>query len=404
MLKLNYNNFNTAFTGIKSPYNKNGYFIYPISKDPDINDIKMVKKVINNSNYIGSGLNGDVYLMNEFVVKKQKNNAIVQNAIIKEAKKLDIIYEAKNDNPNLNIGGSQKGIFAFVDSKGNSYLVSTKVQGKKATSKENTLNRKNLESLINIITNLDIGSEKYGRLMSYDLNGDNIKFTDTEAGIFDFEYLGQILLDTGIKEKIINKKTTTNSHISDTSGLDSNMRSFEYNGLYDYLKQCTQEDARKIFKIWLNLKSKYHLKMSQYYKNKIQSSSYPWIVKNISKREEIHSKVLSKTNLSEDIVKAEALKIQIAEFLFRASHDRKTGFINPKQILDYYTNAHEFFLNKLLETSCSKNKLLFNYYSSCLNLINRWSKIKNLLKTEYPIQRLTKENLFTLEKQVIKRI
>ena len=264
-----------SFQGIIPPYKIPKAAIYPIKKDITPAEINNICKTISkNSKSFGEGVNGQAYYYGkDLVVKKSKPNALCQNNIINEAKKLDILYELRKERgKNINLANTQQGIAAFKLNNGESYLISSLVKGYKANPFTNPLNSKNLTSLISIITELDKGSEKYGRLMVYDLNIGNILFTKDKAGILDFEHLKGEKLDESIKKIIINKDYGSAAHTSDTSFLDSNLRSFEFSALYDYLIQAPAKTARKLFNEYLNVKSFYHKMMSEHLKTKTKTS------------------------------------------------------------------------------------------------------------------------------------
>ena len=381
-----------SFQGIIPPYKIPKAAIYPIKKDITPVEINNICKTISkNSKSFGEGVNGQAYYYGkDLVVKKSKPNALCQNNIINEAKKLDILYELRKERgKNINLANTQQGIAAFKLNNGESYLISSLVKGYKANPFTNPLNSKNLTSLISIITELDKGSEKYGRLMVYDLNIGNILFTKDKAGILDFEHLKGEKLDESIKKIIINKDYGSAAHTSDTSFLDSNLRSFEFSALYDYLIQAPAKTARKLFNEYLNVKSFYHKMMSEHLKTKTKTSLYPKITDKIANSELVHSNILSEKNLSEDIVKSEAMKIQMARIMYDSSRHCNASHIrfNPQQISQYRQNGLAFFNEKLVEaiTSGIKDKIV--YYTDCIEIFNKWSKADNLAETMGESQR-----------------
>lgn len=394
-----------SFQGIIPPYKIPKAAIYPIKKDITPAEINNICKTISkNSKSLGEGVNGQAYYYGkDLVVKKSKPNALCQNNIINEAKKLDILYELKKErDKNFNLSNTQQGIAAFRLNNGESYLISSLVKGYKANPFTNPLNSKNLNSLVSIITELDKGSEKYGRLMVYDLNIGNILFTKDKAGILDFEHLKGEKLDESIKKIIINKDYGSAVHTSDTSFLDSNLRSFEFSALYDYLIQAPAPIAQKLFKEYLNVKSSYHKMMSEYLKTQAKTSLYPKIVEKIAKSEISHASILSSKNLPEDIIKSEAMKIQMARFMFDSSRNCNAAHIrfNPQQISQYRQKGLAFFNEKLAEAITSGNKDKIVYYTNCIEIFNKWSKADNLPKTmeESQRNRLSTVKSITLDK------
>lgn len=118
--------------------------------------------------------------------KKAKPDAMVNKSLMNEAEKLDILFNLEQE-IGVKLDNIQAGIAGFELPCGESYLVATLIKGKRANAQQNPFNEKNLESLIDILTILDKGSDKTGRLMMYDLNLDNINITNEAAGVFDFE-------------------------------------------------------------------------------------------------------------------------------------------------------------------------------------------------------------------------
>lgn len=381
-----------SFQGVIPPYKTAKAKIYPIARDISPLEINNICNTISKKmNCIGEGVNGQAfYYGQDLVIKKSKPDALCPHNIMNEAEKLDILYEFLDERgKGFSLGNTQNGIVAFQLNNGEAYLISSLVKGKKADFCTNPLNTKNLTSLVSIITELDKGSEKYGRLMVYDLNIDNIHFTKDKAGILDFEHLKGENLDKSIKNVIIDKNYGTAIHTSDTSFLDSNLRSFEFSALYDYLTNSPVQISRKLFKEYLNIKSFYHNNMAKHLKQQAKKSLYPEIVEDIATAELAHSHLLSSKNLSIDIIKSEAMKIQMARFMFISSKHCNSPNIrfNPLQIKQYRQNGLEYFNEKLLDALNSKDFDKITYYKDCIKIFSKWAKADDLPKTMIDSQR-----------------
>lgn len=370
-----------SFTGIRSPYyNKEGIYIFPINKDLTTDDIDKYQSSIRPKNKIGSGCNGDVYAVgSDLVIKRPRKNALTNKNVQKETNALDTIYNLEQEH-NIKLDNIQSGIAAFEYPNGDSYLVSTFVKGKRADAYNNPFNENNIDSLMNTLTILDKGSKKDGRIMLYDINLDNINITPTQAGIFDFEYMRSEKLDELIQKRIIKNQDTTSTHISDTSNLESNVRSFEYAGLYYYFQEMPEDEASELMKKYLSSKSKYHSSMSDYYHDCAKTSKYPEELLSLSESEHAHSQLLSQPTT--DIIKSEAIKIQMANFVFVSGKWCQTPSLkfNPDQIINYYQNGLNYFRQQLDKAVLKGDIDRITYYQNCVNLFDGWDRILKLPK------------------------
>ncbi len=387
------------FLGVKPPYKINGITVYPIERDLSVEQMEEVKRCITNERFIGQGLNGKVYRINEnYVVKVPIPNRRVKDSIMQETKKLDMLYDFSKER-NIDLQNSQRGIASFFTDSGEEYLISTFVKGSECNP-NNRLNPKNINSMMNILTEMDIGSKKYGRLMSYDYNGHNVNFTETSAGVFDLEYLRGNFLENDIPNRVLSGRKSVSPHVSDTSGLTSNVRTFEFGNLYSYLKSLPDNEARNDFVEYLNRKSLYHIDMSEYYKLIANDNKYNDFLQKLSKKEQIHSELLKKENLTEDIIKSEAIKIQISEFIYRVDGSKIRGNFNPQQIVKYYKNSLNFFRKNLHKAMENKEKELATYYYDCINNLRIWSDISRIQYKNIDKSRISKIIERTLDKIV----
>lgn len=390
---------NINFKGICPPHKIGNIYVYPINKDLSEQEIKKYCKAINPTNLIGSGCNGDVFKLGmDLVIKKARPDALVNKSLMNEAQKLDILYNLEHE-IGIKLNNIQSGIAGFEFDNGESYLISTLIEGKRANVQQNPFNEKNLKSLMDILTILDKGSSKTGRLMMYDLNLSNINLTKDKAGIFDFEYMGGENIETSIHERIIKKLGSASSHVSDTSNLQSNVRSFEYAGLYYYLREMPAKEVKNFLHKYLTIKSIYHKNMSEYYSKIYDTVRYPSEVLSIARSEFSHLKLLA--NPSADILKSEAIKIQMANFVFVSGQWCQNSRLkfNPEQIMGYYKEGLKYFKNELNNAIKKQNIDKQIYYQNCINLFKGWKRILTLpsIMNEIQIARTTNEKIKTLD-------
>lgn len=368
---------NISFQGRYPCHVEKGIHITPISKDLSIAEIENCLKSISPQTKIGSGANGDVFSLGmDLVIKKARPDALVNNDLIDEAEKLDMLYEIEQKE-GMKFKNVQSGIARLYLGKSNeSYLISTRIEGAIADANNNPFNEKNLTSLMETLTELDKGSPKKGKLMMYDLNLGNINITKDKAGIFDFEYLRNEYLDKLITERVCWNDGSNSCHISDTSNLESNVRSFEFAGLYNYIHDMPEPEIKDFFTKYLKIKSKYHKNMSDYYKESAKeyeklSSKFMQELSKIADSELAHSNLLA--NPDKNIIKSEAMKIQMANFVFNTStFCKSTKEFNPKQITDYYENGIKFFCEQHYNSSQNSDNDRKIYYKNCMNLYNGW--------------------------------
>lgn len=380
MMRIQNSQSTISFWGIKTPYRRNGITVYPIERDITQDEINRVRECITADRLIGQGLNGKVYRLNDnYVVKVPVPNRIVKDSILNETKKLDMLYDFSKERK-VDLQNSQRGIVSFFTDRGEEYLISTLVKGSQCNKNNNKLNKYNIDSVMKILTEMDIGSEKYGRIMSYDYNGGNVNFTKKGAGILDFEYMRGIPLEFDISDRILNGRRSISPHLSDTSALTSNVRTFEFGNLYNYLMALTPRKAEKLFKLYLDRKSLYHTQMSDFYALKSkQGNNYKDVYRELATREKNHSNLLNKKNITADIIKSEAIKIQMAEFMYRVCGSKLRGNYNPNQVFDYYEDAVKYFKDQFRKNRKACNYDLASYYYDCMKTMRTWKDIKNIV-------------------------
>lgn len=379
------------------PVKRDGDTIYPIRLAISIRNPFVdlaVDATKNNNGCKNSGCNGSVSTIFDmpYVVKRLHNPAVCNSGAEKEIKAL-VALEV-NDIVNGNI---QNGLYGYKNAQGDVYIVSSKINGKNPDVKTNPLNRENLEYLIKTIVFLDSPDKYWNHKSPYnpirpfsfplhcDLKAGNILVTDKKAGIVDFEYLdfAKIFPSRFSKQ---NKKWGFINNYSDINGLISNLRNFEYRTLLPYLEKC--DNPKDLFKQYLNIKSGYYEKMSKKYSHIEERLSFGmptfWfnmLLGKIGKIREIErkQKAISEAlfNPDKDIIKSEAMKIQIARYIYllsTTSHGDK-NYINIDQIKNYILSADKFFKNKV-ETSFEHK----DYYETCVELMSSWVKLIPLIE------------------------
>ena len=252
--------------------------------------------------------------------------------------------------------------------------------------------------------------------MHFDLSNSNIRINENKSGLIDFEYLE--LYDCAYLYESMNytKQLETICDISDIPGITSNVRGFEYRTLIDYVLKLDKSDRKPFYINYLKIKSHYHELMSANYKklynhnSKSINNDEKMELLNISQRHKIHAKLLK--NPSDDIIKAEAMKIQISNFIYTQSpFSRKSeNKININEILLYLNNANRFF-DEMYNNASNENEKI--YWEDCIklgkmfnNVINwiayqiKFDYVKNPAEQELFINKLTNEHIETLDESV----
>lgn len=384
-----------SFCGVAKPYkNAQGYYIRPIAKNPQQIDIdRAIQATKTQSPH--SGLNGRAYFYGEdLVVKKYMNQDEACNyGPEREIEALDLMYEK-----GLTHRRMQRGEFAFITPNNETYLVSTKVAGSKADPKDNKFNSKNLSKLVKTIGKLDTpikynpeDAEKiqkryiglptvfpYQVAMHYDLTTGNYNISENDAGLFDFEYLTLEDLNPTFLFMNHGRTSETLCDLSDIPGITSNLRSFEYRGLLHYLEKAETPEAQEVFIDYLHAKSQYHFSRAKFYLEEMQKEKIknPRVFNELEilfNKEIAHAYCLALP--TKEIVKAEAMKIQLASFIYKQSPFARSSRdkINPKQIREYVQQADEFF------TEQSKRAIGYKrmYFQDCKELMRSWNNLPN---------------------------
>ena len=379
-MKIN-NATSVYFAGVAPKYSYKGFEIKPINTDPKEN-FRQVTDAISatqNSPLLGKGLNGATYPFQwegrDLVVKKYFPHGENPGAYEREFETLDTLYWKR-----VKSKGIQQGEFAFKTPEGDEYLVTSRVKGQKPDYIKNKFNRENLSCLLQLFSKLDnrrriaFGDEyPYECLMHYDLAGGNITIDENSAGIIDFEYLECEDLDWHYK-KGKEDFPDANCNFSDVGCFPSNLRGFEYRTLVPYLMKLDKEEASKLFDDYLASKSYYHYIKS--FKGTDTEAD-----EEIRRKEYSHYMVLNSPN--DDIKKAEAIKMQIARFMYIQSRYKNHGKhkINVKEIHEYLDNALFFFMEKANDPQNNEYEQI--YYEDGLELMKKWRGLHSWMEEQF---------------------
>ncbi len=386
--------------GIFHPVRRSGRTIYPIAipvhsayADYSINQAQKSDKALM------KGLNGEVSAFSD------GSNTVV--------KKLYSAKQANNFSPTREIKalvalevngicgpGIQTGFQAVKNADGDTYIVSSQINGSKPHPDKNKFNPQNMSEMAKVLAYLDTPGYYWNHkkpfrvatspnlLMHYDLKPGNVLITDKHFGVIDFEYLD--FLNLFLSKRKLNKQNWgILCNCSDLPEIPSNLRSFEYRSLLPYIEKMEPNEAPDLFKDYLIHKSTYHELMADSYK-KLKRKVPIFTVASLfnsdnspkRKTEKIiqghlaHSEVLRKP--TSDVIKAEAIKIQISRYIYLLSthaHGEKTE-LNLEQIRNYIINAQKFFSDQNKNASGARQI----YYQNCLDLINRWIKILPIIQ------------------------
>ena len=284
-----------------SQYNPNFEAIHIRQINPDY--VSLQKKIVkeldrfvkknDNVELLGKGLTSSVYKfkkLQEIVFKKSLNHS---NSFETEIKNLKLIPKS--------IKNAQKFVAqAFDDETGIFYLLSTKVSGKEADWQKNPWTKKGLRSLFSTMYEMDINGIYHG-----DLHCGNILLDKNgKTGFIDFQWTQNI-----IKKKFF--EDNPNSFMPPFL-MNENAQMFEMASVPYYLKiSPSAEKGKEFLKNYLNEKSKYHQKRSDYLRQIIKNWPYEYenetILKGINFED---AQSILFRNPDEDILKIEIKKLQ----------------------------------------------------------------------------------------------
>ena len=357
---------------------------------------------------IAHGCNGEVNAYEDkFIIKKlfspDKASHYDPDRELKAMVSLEV-----NDMSGL---GIPNGFYGYRNEYGDTFVVSQKLQGANPNHLTNKFNHENLSMLIRTIAKTDTPDKywnhlkpyqfrtPFSHLMHYDIKGGNLLIDEKYASIIDWEYLDFVNIFNGIK----NRNWGVINNYSDVPNIPSNLRNFEYRTLLPYIEKLgkNNNEAKELFRDYLKLKSEYYERVHLEYdfvKNKLPKFKILKKLFNIKTNIDVCDEIIESQNaqkrvlenLTDDIVKAEAMKIQIARFIYllsTSSHGDET-IINLKQIKNYITEAHKLFMEK--EACCDGDLKI--YYRDSRKLLDIWKGIIPIIETNSMKEKLSYYN------------
>ena len=207
------------------------------------------------------------------------------------------------------------------------------------------------------------------------LTPSNIKLTQNSAGLIGFDYGNFEDLNENylLMTLPLSNDREAIANLSDIPQVVSNVRNFEIATLYDYIINSNKYDALNTFKTYLTAKSKYYEKMGENAYSMAEDNNETLIsCYELADKYMAHSKLLS--NPTKDIIKSEAIKIQIAKYVYAQDilSDSEKNKINPNQIYKYMLAAKDYFIRQYIEADTNKKRL---YYKDCLDLFKSWDNL-----------------------------
>ncbi len=244
---------------------------------------------------IGAGLFAQAYLFKNYpcVIKESFRDevSIRENA--------NFTNEAKSLERACDIPNSQKLVAQVKTEKGNYYLISTFVEGKKPDPKENPFSGRQLKSLFQTFLHLD----KSG-IYHNDLNiGNCLINKDGKIALIDYQFSDLInYSDASYNDKEFQFPPFI---------FPANVQMFEMANLPFYISKfnngISTKEIRSFFKEYLNEKSTYHRSRTDFLGK--QSKNSKNITGDAIKYERLMSKFLQ--NPSEEMINLQALKLQM---------------------------------------------------------------------------------------------
>ena len=385
--------------------NIGGLPVHPILRTPKLEEVQDVLE-LNSKIKIGEGTSGTAYEYGENVIK-------VFDKILKKLAKKYLFSEmdnlaslshliTKSGNENY-LHNTQKGLFAFEKDR-IPILVSSKVEGEIPHPVDAPFNDKNLEALVETFHRLDKGFGRTQFLQS-DMRPPNMKITENNAGLLDFEYLRKIKLgnEKNLEETEKSLPTINKSNYafflneSDTGYGTSNLRAFEYETLAPYLYRSPSiAQAQETFRNYVKLKSEHHFEMAHHYK-KLQTELGDEIFKRMEAEEACHYMVLNSGD--KDILHTEAAKLQMYSFLRwinLTAQKLNAPALNLAQIESFFDKERANYVQAINRAITNKDATKLCYYKNAKDTAD---KVENLITYSLETYKIPPEKV--MQKQEI---
>ena len=385
--------------------NIGGLPVHPILRTPKLEEVQDILE-LNSKLKLGEGTSGTAYEYGENVIK-------VFDKILKKLAKKYLFSEmdnlaslshliTKSGNENY-LHNTQKGLFAFEKDR-MPILVSSKVEGEIPHPVDAPFNDKNLEALVETFHRLDKGFGRTQFLQS-DMRPPNMKITENNAGLLDFEYLRKIKLgnEKNLEETEKSLPTITKSNYafflneSDTGYGTSNLRAFEYETLAPYLYRSPSiAQAQETFRNYVKLKSEHHFEMAHHYK-KLQTELGDEIFKRMEAEEACHYMVLNSGD--KDILHTEAAKLQMYSFLRwinLTAQKLNAPALNLAQIESFFDKERANYVQAINRAITNKDATKLYYYKNAKDTAD---KVENLITYSLETYKIPPEKV--MQKQEI---
>lgn len=279
-------------------------------------------------------------------------------------------------------GDKQQKLISVFSCNGTEYLVTTAVEGKYPNARNNPFKPVHLSKMIDYSIELD----KAG-LHHYDLRPDNLLINGDDIEIIDFGGSRIEKPSLSFFNPSEKKLKIKNFNRGDNPFLyaPSNLAHFERRGIYNYMMEMPDGEQKQFFTDYLKMRGvKYNTQQAKFLKksnrnkvindikrslrpeNKASIETIKKYVKNMFDKairyEEITAKVL--VNPSDNVIKAELLKIELKHLLFLISD----GF-SSNGIKEYYQNS----LTLLTKMRESAKGFESEFFESCITLFNSFN-------------------------------
>lgn len=325
------------------------------------NEVDIFEETHSNAKFLGQGLFAKAWLMQNgnLVIKESREEQEAKranNGFLSEARNLAFVPKGTK--------GSQKLVANVVTQKGNSFLITTFVDGKNADAQNNHWKKEHFASILDTLFELDKAGVYHG-----DINEGNCMLCDDgRVNLLDYQWASKF----NYWEKRRNDEVFRFPEFM----LPSNAQMLEMANLSYYFANLGQilpkHQVRQTFKEYLQEKSSYCLKRAEFIEenyNDMQMADYEYLQSRFLK------------NPTDDIIDLQALKLQMF-YAYRNScsvADKNNSLnTNIMSSISYFLNAAccaRKFANKAYEMRDSAtDRNLIDYLNFEINLGQYWIK------------------------------